>query len=743
MKRSVLLLAALSGCAPSQARFAPAETSLKLSRVVLYRNGVGYFERAGGVSGQVLSIRCRKDQINDVLKSLTVVDRRTGQAVSVSMPLDPQRWASAAMALLTPGQGNLARILDSLRGSALELHTRGGTLRGRLLLVEEVPKGDDKDGRPDQRVSVIDGDQVRVTLLSRVTGLRFHDAGVAMQLHRSLDATAGEGMFKQVAVSVRLTGPAEHDLSLSYVVSAPVWQPTYRIVLPDNDKDQDKDKTGGEALLQGWAVVGNTSGEDWTDVRLSLTSGAPIAFRYDLHTPRDVQRRDMTSTAFARQAEVAMGEATLEEEQAAPAAEGAAEPMERARASTGPGGGGYSAAAPDRPMKKAKAKESSRRGRSVDADEAPDDAFGGAPASAAPPPPPSSPSGAVDFNALRQSTQANVQARRVSGLTQFDLDARVTVPDGSSTMVAILNRTVPAEQAFLYRPGGSGPGFEANPYRVVRFKNNTPFVLEPGPISIYSGGSFVGEGISEAIATDTSATIPFAVEPGIAVSSSVSANTGEVRVLRISGGTLTLESFHRHVTKWTVRGAKQARAYKVLVRHARRGGSFELRPRPPGVEDLPDAYLVPIPVSAGQTEANVEVVEQTPVRSSISIWDPQAEGALGGLLAMSNVDEGVRRRLQPVLELRREIAQIDTQLEGLRRQQQALDQRASETRANLEAIKKDPRAAALRERLSQRLEEFTKEGDGLGRRLVELNSKRLEKKINLDEMLQRFEYRAP
>lgn len=741
MKRSVLLLAALSGCAPSQARFAPAETSLKLSRVVLYRNGVGYFERAGGVSGQVLSIRCRKDQINDVLKSLTVVDRRTGQAVSVSMPLDPQRWASAAMALLTPGQGNLARVLDSLRGSAIQLSTRGGAIRGRLLLVEEVPA--EKDGRPDQRVSVIDGNQVRVTLLSRVTGVRFHDAGVAMQLHRSLDATAGEGMFKQVAVSVRLTGPAEHDLSLSYVVSAPVWQPTYRIVLPDSDKDGKDGKDGAEALLQGWAVVGNTSGEDWTDVRLSLTSGAPIAFRYDLHTPRDVQRRDMTSTAFARQAEVAMGEASMDEEQAAPAAEPAepsvAAERERGRGG-GPGGGGYSSAAPSRPMKKAKAKDSARRSRSADGDDALSSPFGGAPAPAAPPPPPPS---AVDFNALRQSTQANVQARRVSGLTQFDLDARVTVPDGSSTMVAILNRTVPADQAFLYRPGGSGPGFEANPYRVVRFKNNTPFVLEPGPISIYAGGSFVGEGISEAIATDTSATIPFAVEPGIVVSSSTASNTGEVRVLRISGGTLILESFQRHVTRWSVRGAKQGRAYKVLVRHTRRGGGFELNPRPPGVEDLPDAYLVPVPVPAGQTEASVEVVEQTPVRSNISIWDPQAEGALSGLLAMSNVDEGVRRRLQPVLELRREIAQIDTQLEGLRRQQQALDQRASETRANLEAIKKDPRAAALRDRLSQRLEEFTREGDALGRRLVELNSKRLEKKINLDEMLQRFEYRAP
>src|SRR5690606_28977204 len=94
------------------------------------------------------------------------------------------------------------------------------------------------------------------------------------------------------------------------------------------------------------------------------------------------------------------------------------------------------------------------------------------------------------------------------------------LPNGSATMVAIINTEVEAEETFLFRPGGAGVGYDANPYRVVRFKNTTPFVLEPGPISIYAGGSFVGEGLSETVGTRTSATIPFAVEPAILVTSS-------------------------------------------------------------------------------------------------------------------------------------------------------------------------------------------------------------------------------
>ena len=102
----------------------------------------------------------------------------------------------------------------------------------------------------------------------------------------------------------------------------------------------------------------------------------------------------------------------------------------------------------------------------------------------------------MTMDALRSSAAAQARAQQVAGLTRFDLPERVTLPDGSATMVALINQPVKGEQVFVYRPGGSGQGYELNPYRVVRFQNDTDFVLEPGPISIYAGGSFVGEGLS-------------------------------------------------------------------------------------------------------------------------------------------------------------------------------------------------------------------------------------------------------
>jgi hypothetical protein len=740
---SLALLALVSAaCANGRSAFPATSTDLGLERVVLYRNGIGYFERHGEVDDSTLRIRVRRDQINDLLKSLTVVDKN-GQAVSVSMPLDPDTWASAALSALTPGQGSLAQLLDGLRGTEVTLHTTVGRVRGRVVLVEMIvdepdpdapaPRGGGGAGGPSQRdfkVTLMKGPDLKVVRLSKVRDVTLHDGDLGMQLHRRLDASSGEGMFQQVEVAIQLVGAKSHDVSVSYVVAAPMWKPTYRVVLPENGK--------GQALLQGWAVVDNTSGEDWSAVKMSLTSGEPIAFEYDLHTPRTVGRSDLTEAGVRKRATVALGETTYGEYEEAPMAEPVSEPeMAEYKADEDQAGADLRAGdranekdanKPARPMKMSKTTTVSG-------------ISGGPPA-----PKPGlveGQSSAVDLEGLRRSTLADARAKTVSGMTRFDLEERITVPNGSSTMVAILNRQVDAEQTFLYRPGGAGIGYDANPYRVVRFKNSTPFVLEPGPISIYTGGSFVGEGLSEAVSTNTSATIPFAVEPSILVSSTSTYDGDEMRLLKISRGVLEVESFSRTTTTWSVKGKPAEAAYSVLVRHSKAGWNYELVDPPKGTEVLPDGYLIRVEIPKGKTEGSTKVVEQTPSTTTISIWDYRALGLLETLVLSADLTPDMRTKIQPIVDLRREIGRIDTEIDGLKAQQIELDQRANETRENLEAIKKDPAATSLRKKLSDRLDDFTRDGDKLGRRVVELQSQRLEKKIALEDLLDDLDLSAP
>ncbi|MBL0216762.1 MAG: DUF4139 domain-containing protein [Myxococcales bacterium] len=723
-----------AACGHARKPYATTGGALQLSKVVLYRNGVGYFERGGTVSGEMFTIRVRKDQVNDLLKSLTVVERKGGRAVSISMPLDPRAWANAAIATLGPGSGSLAEVLDKLRGTEVTLRTSDGdSMRGRVLIVEVIqpdgsrPSNEDGEHQLDYKVTLIHEDRLSVVKLSKVAGIVLHNDDISMQFQRSLDATAGEGMFQQVDVTIRLAGAHTHDLLVSYVVGAPMWKPTYRVVLPEKGK--------GQALLQGWAVVDNTTGEDWRDVKLSLTSGAPIAFRYDLHTPRDVTRTDLSAVGSTRRAQASIGEAGYAQPgDAAPAAPvtASAERFKDSDAKISSSGAGRSVASPKKAPPRAAPMPATKSiaDKNMPASQPAPDVWGGV----------NDESAAVDAEELARSMQPNTKAANVSGLSRYDLGESLTVPDGTSTMVAIINQQVDGEETFLFKPGGGGPGYETNPYRVIRFKNSTPFALESGPISIYSGGSFVGEGISEPVSAGVAVTIPFAVESSFLVSSHSQYNGDEIRLVKIVRGVMEIESFGRRTTTWEVKSQlPRPEDTTLYVRHQKMGGSYELTPRPPATEDLPDAYLIQLKLPAKATETKLDVVEQTPSRSTLSIWESRALVLLEGILAQGNLDAGIRAKLDPIVKLRQEVGRIDTEIEGKTRTRGELDQRANETRANLEAIKKDPAAGALRKRLSDRLEQFAKDGDKLGREIVELSTKRTEKKIALEDAMQNLD----
>jgi chromosome segregation ATPase len=153
--------------------------------------------------------------------------------------------------------------------------------------------------------------------------------------------------------------------------------------------------------------------------------------------------------------------------------------------------------------------------------------------------------------------------------------------------------------------------------------------------------------------------------------------------------------------------------------------------------------LIPIAVAPGQTKGSVRVVEQSPSRVTLTIWDDRVPELLKQVLEQPSLDANARAALEPIVELRVVIGRLDTEIEGLQTQQRELDERANEERQNLLAIQKDPRAAALRARVNTRLEELTREAQTLGRRIVELGSQRLERKIELEDKLRTLDLTAP
>src|SRR6516225_7957043 len=138
-----------------------------ITRVVLYKHGVGYFEREGPVEGDAaLALTFKQAEVSDVLKSLTVLDLDGGHVASVSYDsTKPLEQLLADVALSIPDQGSLVGLLPQIKGARVALQTGDGVVHVVLVSV------------------LTDGGEVRSFDLHGLAGLKILDAA----LRRDLD----------------------------------------------------------------------------------------------------------------------------------------------------------------------------------------------------------------------------------------------------------------------------------------------------------------------------------------------------------------------------------------------------------------------------------------------------------------------------------------------------------------------------------------------------------------------------
>jgi hypothetical protein len=634
-----------------------ASPELPLRRVVVYRNGVGYFERGAEVDGEQVSFKMRQRMVGDFLATLAIVERGGSSLKAASFPIEVDKDDPVAR------DPRFDRMLQSWE--------RPG----------EPP-------RPPPKPE----DRLRKVILS-------------------LDGK-------------------EHDLAVGYVAATPLWRPSYRVVVGKSGAD-----------LQVWGIVQNLSGEDWKDVELTLVAGAPIAFESTLGDPVTPIRPVITDTGEII-AQVPEGMTTLGTQpggpvdryapEEAPAPEPATAPMAEAEEGYGyaydedsastPGGKGDVAEA----KKRAKLPMSGR-------------AAGGAapkpvkpamaPSPAAPPPPPAVAREAARRAAMDELTKQGLSApRRMSALaavavgggsTRYKIPGQVTVPDESATMVLLVSRKVPGESVFLFAPDGGVPDSSAHPFRVVRFENATPGLLERGPIAVFGEGQFLGQGMLDPLPPKGKATVPFALDRAIAVSSERQSTEQSARLFRIEAGALYIE--RDSVTKTTykvVSGSDEAS--KLVVRHPRMPSARLFKP-PAGTEDdlATSMALVPIPLKA-RGRAELVVDERQAVQQGMDWLHPLADEAVKGYLSDPRADRGVAQKLSEAWSLRETLKKATDRENALETEQHELEKSSRETRLSLEAIEKNNQAADLRAKLTKRLGEVTTRLDKITKELVEL-----------------------
>jgi hypothetical protein len=610
--------------------------ALPVARVVVYRNGVAYFERSGHVEDSEVRFKMKRTEVGDFLATLAVMERGGSSVRAAAFPLK----------------------MDD----------------------------DNDDAKPPHEPTEDERKGLETVLLS-------------------LDGKS-------------------HELQVGYVAESPVWRPSYRLVV----------HAEGDADLQVWGIVENLSGEDWRNVKLSLIAGAPLAFQAELGTPVIPPRPTVTDEGEVIAA-VPRAETSLNQEPAPAAPAPAPPPPPEAEAEDrdeSPGASGSGAASP-----KAASDKKRRVAHGVARSMAPPAAM----RAAVPMPSPVMEPSSAAISAPRNLTSLAAVAVE-GGSTRYDLPLPVTIPDKSATMVMLLSRTVSGEALFLFAPDGGVPDSASHPFRVARFTNGAGGTLERGPIAVFEGGAFLGQGMVDPLPAGATATVPFALERGIAIDQDRKYDELGARLAKIENGELTVERDRVTQTKYRVRNGGELPA-KLLVKHPRIGGARLFNP-PPGTEDNVGTGSALVPVSiATHATADLVVDERATERQSTDWFGPVADAAIKAYIAAPKSDRALAQKLSAAWITQAQIVAKSTEREKLAQESSTLSASTEETRRNLRAIEKNKTAEALRQKLTARLADAATKLDDLNRKIVELDSKLSELGVQFKEAIRDISFALP
>jgi hypothetical protein len=513
---------------------------------------------------------------------------------------------------------------------------------------------------------------------------------------------------------------AKHDLSIGYVAETPVWRPSYRVVV-NND---------GKADLQTWGIVQNLSGEDWSNVDLVLVAGAPIAFQSTLGTPV-VPDRPVVNDSGEVISAVPTGETSLAAEKAAApppapppvaAPEAEAEMDEVATSGSGAGGGGRAPAA-SRMMEMKKGYGRARPSKAAGAPMSPGAYPKAQPASAR----------EESFSAPRRVSALAAVALE-AGTTRYGLPQKVTVPDQTATMVLLLHESVPGAAVFLFSPDGGVPDSTAHPFRVVRFTNASKGLLERGPIAVFEKGSFLGEGVLEPLPPKATATVPFALERGLAVQSEARYEELGARILKIEASQLWLERDQVHKTTYKVKNGGGDPAH-LLVKHPRTSGA-RLHAPPPGTEDNVGSASALVPVDvAPYGSAELVVDERSPTQQPADWLGDLAGIAIKAYLTDTRSDPKIVAALGLAWVVRDKLRGLNDERSSMATEQSDLERNTEETRLSLKALEKNKKAADLVAKLTDRLRRDTDRLDAITKRLIEIDLAAREQEVRFRDAL--------
>lgn len=628
----IWILAALMLGGTAQAQSSVAAHELPVNRVVLYKNGVGFFEHTGKVAGaDKVSIDFTSAQLDDVLASLTVLDEGGGRIGGVNynstMPLAEQLRSLSLGLGADPTETELFR---ALRGARVEVSGVGTVpISGRLVSIEaREEKSAGSVVKHNVLTLVTSSGAVRSLDLNASVGVRPLDAALAAQLDRYLQLLADAHQTGLRHLTLNSVGEGTRTLRVSYISEVPVWKSTYRIVFPE--------QSNGHATLQGWAVVDNTVGVDWNNVALTLVAGAPQSFVAPLSEPLYNHRPTVPIATVA---------------QDAPETHAQGEQFDRVELAA------KLAAPPPAPVGNTLFGSAVVKNRM----QAIQPALGRLPQGI--------------YRPTDVATDVTTQA--VDDFFSYALKQPVTIRKNESAMVPILQQDLPVERVTLWSPT------QPHPLRALWMDNNSALTMDAGSFTILEGGAFAGEGLLDVLHPGERRLLSYAADQAVKVRIVNREQSQHLRSVRVVKGTMIETAVATASVDYEATNADD-QPRTVLIEHPRHEDKWSLNADIAAAETTPSLYRFRLTVPAhGKATLHVGEFGPDETRVQLNNGDDQQQY----LLSLIERVPDARQQLEPLLAVMRTLAEIDGQMSDQQQIVDAATQEEERDRENLTALK--------------------------------------------------------
>ena len=574
---------------------------IPIREVILYKSGVGYFERAGALSpGESARLDFKATDMNDVLKSLTLQDRNGGKVTGLRYDSsEPLEQKLAEFPFKIEGAAPLSSFLAAMKGARVELKFSAETVSGTIVSARLAASEEKKPDR-EQVVLLLDSGDLRTLDLAAASSIRFADSKLQSQLKDYLAVVNQSRSKEKRSIYIDSSDAKERQIAASYMIPAPVWKSSYRLIFDEK----------AESTLEGWAIIDNTTGEDWNNVHLAVVSGRPVSFISNLYEPRYLARQTADLPEDQAAAPVVyggvIGGALDTENRAAPPPPAAmAMPMSGrslSKVKLGTGSAGMD--------------QTVQMG-------------------------------------VRQSTLAtNVASADLAELFEYRFSTPITVKKDESAMLPFLQQKIDSRKLLIY-----SENYGEHPMNAAELTNSTGKTLDGGPITVFDAASYAGEALMTTLKTGDKRLISYAVDLGTRITTKFDFTGNLVREIHVNRGTLTTRLAQQETRTFTIRNVDQ-KAKTLIIEHPERAGFKLLNQKP--TETTSDTYRFEVKISASGTQKfaiNEEQLFDNTFAVSSLTPDVLLEYTQNKVIS----DTG-RRQFQQILDLKRQIAGTDNQI---------------------------------------------------------------------------------